>query len=62
MKGSERVENNSTERSEKLKSFETRELVEELRKREGVAFEVAEPYEKKKVDIEGPAIMLIVID
>lgn len=56
------MENNSTERSEKLKSFETRELVEELRKREGVAFEVAEPYEKKKVDIEGPAIMLIVID
>ena len=56
------MRDNSTERSEKLKSFETRELVEELRKREGVAVEVAEPYEKKEIDIEGPAIMLIVID
>lgn len=53
---------NSTEDSKKLKDFETYELVEELKRRKGVTFETAEPYENKKINIEGPAVMLIVID
>ncbi len=53
---------NSTEDSKKLKDFETYELVEELKRRKGVTFETTEPYENKKINIEGPAVTLIVID
>ena len=40
----------------------TKQLVEELKTREGVETIIAEPYEKKTVEIEGPAIILIVED
>lgn len=45
-----------------LGKYQTYELVEELRKREGVITHRAEPFANKKLDIEGPALVLIVID
>lgn len=40
----------------------TKELVEELKKREGVRIEYAEPYQDKKISINGPAVILVIID
>lgn len=40
----------------------TCELVKELEKREGVDYVIVEPYEEKTIKVEGPAIVLIVID
>lgn len=45
-----------------LKSFKTVELVKELKKREGVRAEYAEPHTDKKININGPAEILIIID
>lgn len=45
-----------------IKDFKTCELVEELKKREGVEARLAEPYEDLTVEVNGPAIVLIVID
>ncbi len=45
-----------------LKGFKTCELAEELRKREGVESHRAEPYEEKEYKVNGPALVLIVID
>lgn len=45
-----------------LEAFKTCELVEELRKREGVEEVWAEPREQKKFSVDGPAIVLIVTD
>lgn len=46
-----------------IKDYKTCELVEELKKREGVKFEFVEPYEDKEIGIiSGPAIVLTVID
>lgn len=40
----------------------TKELVEELRRREGVKIYGVKPDEKLEVEIEGPAILLVVMD
>ena len=40
----------------------TKDLVEELKKREGVRTAIAEPYENKSFNVEGPAIVLVIID
>lgn len=40
----------------------TCELVKELEKREGVERVIIDPYEEKTIKVEGPAIVLIVID
>jgi hypothetical protein len=52
-----------------LSEVSTKELVEELRKREGVFTNVAEPYEPysvktgdRQIEDKGPAIILTVID
>nr|WP_294577783.1 BC1881 family protein [uncultured Anaerostipes sp.] len=45
-----------------LKSIKTAELVEELKRREGVRTEYAEPHTDKKISVNGPAEILIVID
>lgn len=50
------------EKEMNIKEFSTKELVDELKEREGVNTITAEPYEKKIVDLEGPAIVLIVTD
>ncbi len=45
-----------------LKDVKTCELVEELKKREGVSYYWAEPYEDKNIKVNGPALVLVVID
>lgn len=45
-----------------ITSFSTKELVEELQKREGVETSFAKPYEDVSVSVNGPAILLVVTD
>ena len=45
-----------------LTDIPTCELVKELSKREGVEKTIAEPYQDVQVKINGPAIVLVVID
>ena len=45
-----------------ISKFKTCELVEELLKREGVEENWVEPYEKKDITVDGPAIVLVIID
>lgn len=45
-----------------LEKISTKELVEELKKREGVKTEYAEPYQDKKLFINGPAVILVIVD
>lgn len=45
-----------------LKNIQTKELVEELKKREGVQAEYAEPHQDKSISINGPAVILIIVD
>lgn len=46
----------------KIRDIATCDLVEELKNREGVKTEYAEPHEDKKIIVNGPAQILIVID
>lgn len=46
----------------KMSEFTTAELVEELKRRQGVDARTAEPYEELTVFVNGPAIVLIVTD
>lgn len=46
----------------KLDEVKTCELVEELRKREGVEAHTAEPYKDLTINVNGPAVVLVVID
>ena len=45
-----------------LSKVNTCDLVKELKSREGVSTITAEPYQEKKISIEGPAVILVVID
>lgn len=45
-----------------LEKISTKELVEELKEREGVKTEYAEPHQDKKLFVNGPAAILIIID
>ena len=45
-----------------LKDINTCELVEELKKREGVEVKIAEPHKDMAVSVNGPAVVLIVVD
>lgn len=47
---------------EQLSGFKTCELVDELRKREGVETHIAEPYQDVEISVNGPAVVLVVID
>lgn len=47
---------------ENIEKYPTSMLVNELSKRVGVKKEIAEPYETKEFTVEGPAIVLVVID
>ena len=47
---------------ETLNSYSTKELLEELKKREGVHTEYAEPHQDKKISVSGPAEILVIID
>lgn len=45
-----------------LDNVSTKDLVEELRRREGVEATIAEPYEDFEIKVNGPAIVLVVTD
>lgn len=45
-----------------IKDFKTCELVEELKKREGVEAHLAEPYKDLEISVNDPAVVLVVID
>lgn len=45
-----------------LKDIKTCELIEELKKREGVEVKIAEPHKDMSVSVNGPAVVLIVVD
>lgn len=45
-----------------LSKFYTCELVEELMKREGVEPQFVDPYDTVTVNVEGPAIVMVIID
>lgn len=45
-----------------LENVKTCELVAELTKREGVETHTAEPYQDMTVSVNGPAVVLVVID
>lgn len=51
-----------TEGKSKLSGFKTCELVEELKTREGVEEVWTEPHENIEIPVNGPAIVLMVID
>lgn len=54
MKGSGRMRD--------LEKYSTKELFEELKVREGVHAEYAEPHQDKKISVNGPAEILIIVD
>jgi hypothetical protein len=56
------LEEGERELKKELKDFETYELVEELRNREGVELHRADPYEEKEYSVNGPALVLIIVD
>ena len=45
-----------------LSCYATCDLVRELQTREGVETTIAEPYQDAEVKVNGPAIVLVVID
>ena len=45
-----------------LSKVKTSELVAELNTREGVKMIIAEPYQNVEVSVEGPAVILVVMD
>lgn len=45
-----------------LKEYATKDLLEELKQREGVKSEYAEPYQQRQICVNGPAEILVVID
>lgn len=45
-----------------IKDFKTYELVEELKTREGVEAHWAEPYKDLDISVNGPAVVLVVVD
>lgn len=45
-----------------LKEISTNELVKELATREGVEIIIAEPYQDGQIEVNGPAVVLIVTD
>nr|DAT21303.1 MAG TPA: hypothetical protein [Caudoviricetes sp.] len=47
---------------ETIKNVSTKELVDELVTREGVEMKYAEPHKDLDVNVNGPAIVLIVTD
>ncbi len=45
-----------------LSEISTKELVEELSRRSGVEKKIAEPYQDLQIQINGPAIVLVIRD
>jgi hypothetical protein len=55
-------ERSTDTQEETMKDVITKELVEELKKREGVEAYEAEPYQEKMITVNGPAIILVIVD
>lgn len=53
---------NKNTNSKSITNFSTKELVEELQKREGVETSFAMPYENISVSANGPAIIFVITD
>lgn len=53
---------NENKNSKSITNFSTKELVEELQKRESVETSFAMPYEDVSVSVNGPAIILVITD
>lgn len=47
---------------DELKQYTTKELFQELKCRDGISEEYAEPHKDKKLSVNGPAEILIIID
>lgn len=45
-----------------VENIKTRDLVEELKKRDRVQIEYAEPHRDKTITVDGPACILVVVD
>ena len=55
-------DNNKWTGIRELSEFKTCDLVDEIRKCEGVETHIAEPYQDVTVSVNGPAVVLVVID
>ncbi len=42
--------------------YTTEQLVDELKKREGVETKIAEPYQDIELSVNGPAVVLVIKD
>lgn len=45
-----------------LKKITTKELVEELKNREGVEIKIVDPYQDEVINVNGPCLVIIVLD
>lgn len=45
-----------------LKNILTKELVEELEKREGVEIKRVDPYQDEVINVNGPCVVITVVD
>lgn len=58
----QKQERKESKMTDYLHNVSTKDLVEELQKRDGVETTIAAPYQDKTVSVNGPAIVLVVID
>lgn len=45
-----------------LKNITTKELVEELKNREGVEMKIVDPHQEDVIEVNGPCLVAIIID
>lgn len=45
-----------------LKNITTKELVEELKNREGVEMKIVDPHQDEVIEVNGPCLVLTIID
>ncbi|WP_236894811.1 BC1881 family protein [Clostridium beijerinckii] len=56
------MNNGLEKRTIDLSGISTKELSEELMRRDGIETTIAEPYKDVEVKVNGPAIVLVLID
>lgn len=62
MQGSFFIRRKEKKKMSGLEKYSTKELVEELENREGVEKTTAAPYDEKSIEVNGPAVVLTIID
>lgn len=45
-----------------IKNITTKELVEELKTRDGVEIKIIDPYQDEIINVNGPCVVFIVVD